>query len=108
MPRPNHKPSSNGCGIPGFSVKDEWKFESCCDKHDHCYDTCDVRKTKEYCDNEFKECMNTLCKKITKQQGKYKQCLDQAKLYVQMTTIFGCNSFVSSREKACLCGKDEL
>jgi hypothetical protein len=36
-------------------------LDSCCDKHDICYDTCGTLRTK--CDNDFEKCMKTICGK---------------------------------------------
>ncbi len=40
-PNPKHKPTFNGCGIPGMKVERVSEgFTECCNKHDICYDTC--------------------------------------------------------------------
>ncbi|KAI3389737.1 hypothetical protein SNEBB_008149 [Seison nebaliae] len=60
---------SNGCGpLCGGaitrSVLDFYglvPFEKCCDEHDICYSSCQDGDTKEFCDNEFFNCMYNFC-----------------------------------------------
>eukprot|EP01120_Amphizonella_sp_Union-15-10_P008298 TRINITY_DN2966_c0_g1_i1.p1 TRINITY_DN2966_c0_g1~~TRINITY_DN2966_c0_g1_i1.p1 ORF type:complete len:147 (-),score=11.30 TRINITY_DN2966_c0_g1_i1:6-446(-) len=110
IPKPNHKPSFNGCGITGMLVKSDFDFTNCCNEHDLCYDTCLPDRDKEACDSEFLECMNKVCRSSKLSQEVEKQCLGNAKLFFIGTTSFGCNSFMESRKMACLCdrGIDEL
>ncbi|KAK3573493.1 hypothetical protein QTP86_025319, partial [Hemibagrus guttatus] len=62
FPRPGYKPSANGCGshVFGSPFNVEIPFiTSCCDQHDHCYDTCGQKKRD--CDEQFQGCLNTIC-----------------------------------------------
>uniref|UniRef100_A0A673ZV11 Phospholipase A2 group XIIA n=1 Tax=Salmo trutta TaxID=8032 RepID=A0A673ZV11_SALTR len=70
--RPGYKPSPpNGCGTPllGFQVIDIGipSLTKCCNQHDRCYDTCN--RDKHDCDNEFQECLETICRRLQKMLG---------------------------------------
>jgi secretory phospholipase A2 len=67
----SHVPTSNGCGPAGMQIESKFKLESCCDKHDLCYDTCG--KTRTECDKQFESCMNKICKSL-KSKSKQQQC----------------------------------
>ena len=66
MPISGTSPSSNGCGSGGFIKIDFSKydnfsgFNSCCNKHDICYNTCG--STKLACDSVFNDCLNAAVK----------------------------------------------
>ena len=58
----NYTMVTNGCGSYGVSInfeKNLTEFNSCCNIHDICYQTCS--KTKEICDNTFKNCLTDVC-----------------------------------------------
>ncbi|XP_045578811.1 group XIIA secretory phospholipase A2-like isoform X1 [Salmo salar] len=46
-------------GIPSLT--------KCCNQHDRCYDTCN--RDKHDCDNEFQECLETICRRLQKMLG---------------------------------------
>lgn len=65
-PKPNHKPSSNGCGTSGWKGKlvpemPLWMidFSSSCNSHDLCYSTCNSSRSK--CDQAFLKDMLDAC-----------------------------------------------
>ena len=65
MPISGRSPSSNGCGSVvitiDFSKYDNLSgFNSCCNKHDICYNTCGG--TKLVCDSTFNDCLNAAVK----------------------------------------------
>ena len=66
MPISGTSPSSNGCGSGGFIKIDFSKydnfsgFNSCCNKHDICYNSCS--RTKSKCDFDFLVCLNDAVK----------------------------------------------
>jgi RHS repeat-associated protein len=56
-----------GPGWLGDIIVDDYKFGSCCQKHDDCYSgkpgyRCKKRKD---CDNDFCQCMNETCEKVS-------------------------------------------
>jgi len=98
---PLHTPSSNGCGTNVIKIKTDIDFTPCCNIHDICYDTCDPKLTKSVCDNNFKDCMYTMCKELATDLKQ--KCTTHADIFSATTGILGCSSFTSSRQNACLC-----
>uniref|UniRef100_A0A4W5Q3K6 Phospholipase A2, group XIIA n=1 Tax=Hucho hucho TaxID=62062 RepID=A0A4W5Q3K6_9TELE len=70
-PRPGYKPHPpNGCGSPLFGFQFDIGIPSltkCCNQHDRCYDTCN--RDKHDCDDEFQECLETICGRLQKMLG---------------------------------------
>ncbi|KAM5343023.1 hypothetical protein ACJ41O_013989 [Fusarium nematophilum] len=60
----NARPSnSNGCGpANGVDRVPDWKFGSCCDGHDNCFDDCG--ETFERCNDVFHGCMKGKCYEV--------------------------------------------
>lgn len=57
-----HQVVPRGCGAKGIrsnKLVAEYRFHSCCNRHDVCYSDC--RETFELCNFEFKECMLEKC-----------------------------------------------
>ncbi|XP_014065066.2 group XIIA secretory phospholipase A2-like isoform X2 [Salmo salar] len=69
--QPGYKPSPpNGCGSPLLGFQFDIGIPSltkCCNQHDRCYDTCN--RDKHDCDNEFQECLETICRRLQKMLG---------------------------------------
>lgn len=76
-PNPAHKPSHNGCGVPGFMVSSEYDMTECCNVHDVCYDTCGKSRSK--CDQDFLDCMNKKCERWKGQ--KQEECKGTASMF---------------------------
>ncbi|EKX43127.1 hypothetical protein GUITHDRAFT_140707 [Guillardia theta CCMP2712] len=59
--REGHKPTFNGCGVPGFMIDSKHGLTECCNQHDICYHTCQTGKSQkkgmEICDKDFEKCM---------------------------------------------------
>lgn len=108
VPRPGHKPKSNGCGTGGLGidVSEFPDFTKCCDKHDFCYDTCGRSRAK--CDTDFKTCLEKVCHRYDK-EGRFTRssqrsnCDQTAGLMYGGTAGFGCGAYQESQKKACLC-----
>lgn len=103
-----HKPTSNGCGVPGMSLTREQlgsltDMTKCCDEHDICYGTCN--KVKEMCDYDFKKCLYKVCAAVQDKvadsitQG----CKSTAKLLYTATVTLGCKFYKLAQEEACYC-----
>ncbi|CAN8001465.1 unnamed protein product [Ixodes hexagonus] len=108
VPRPVHRSSANGCGTGGFrlpaSALPHPDFETCCNRHDICYDTCGENKTS--CDERFGKCMTGVCETMISGRD---NCLATSRLFTTMTTNHGCDPFLQSQKKACVCrAADEL
>ena len=62
---------SNGCGSYNihidFSVFQMDGFNSCCDRHDVCYQNCD--QTKNHCDDTFEGCLQSFCDRWTAREA---------------------------------------
>ena len=41
---------------------------SCCNKHDICYDSCGT--DRDECDDEFKQCLDKMCRELKKDLSK--------------------------------------
>ncbi len=104
-----HEPTSNGCGSLDFLFDDseesfvyvEKEFSSCCDIHDHCYDTC--LEDKDECDLKFKKCLYKVCRS---KKGEYfgtKKCKLKAKLFYMTVLGVGCQSYLEAQKQACQC-----
>ena len=70
------------------------EFEACCDRHDKCYDTCNKNKAK--CDQEFKNCLTSVCQ-VANTQGRFDQDEFSGMLsfsfllsYIQVHFLYGC------------------
>jgi len=104
---PAHQPRTNGCGTDFLRVTDEFNFTPCCDKHDICYDSCQLKdRHRDTCDKDFLQCMQSTCK--TTYKGKKSECLSTAAMYNMATTSFGCKLYKECQSKACSCQKSDL
>uniref|UniRef100_A0A6B0UWN1 Putative phospholipase a2 group xii n=1 Tax=Ixodes ricinus TaxID=34613 RepID=A0A6B0UWN1_IXORI len=108
VPRPAHRSSANGCGTGDFKIPASAlphpEFETCCNRHDICYDTCGENRTS--CDEIFEKCMTGVCQ--TRASSK-DNCLATSRLFTTMTAEHGCDPFLKSQKKACVCrATDEL
>ncbi|XP_077544771.1 group XIIA secretory phospholipase A2-like [Haemaphysalis longicornis] len=107
-PRASHKKSANGCGTEGFrlpaSALPHPDFETCCNEHDLCYDTCLADKAR--CDSDFEQCMSHVCDtKVTKAAAR-ESCASTANLFLTMTRNLGCEPFLQSQRSACTCDSE--
>lgn len=71
-----------------LTVEGEEDFTTCCDVHDACYATCGI--SKDHCENDFKRCMQRMCKEIFTSNSK---CESATETYVMGTTAFGGGGF---------------
>lgn len=110
VPRPGHVPSSNGCGSMGITLDTRHfpGFNSCCDKHDKCYDTCNNDRDK--CDEAFEDCIDNVCDeaKLTQSADRVAFCVNAAGVMQTAARGLGCNSFKDSQKKACVCQGDAI
>lgn len=92
-------PESNACSKPpGFEIRGEEDFTYCCDRHDVCYETCNMNK--DYCESEFEKCMKNLCRTNFK---KNPECQQAAQMYTMGTSMFGGGAFAESQDQFCTC-----
>ena len=105
-PRPEHKPSSNGCGANGIALEVDIDTRSCCDAHDMCYDTC--QKSKLDCDNEFQTCLRQVCKVKASDSELLEECNNRNQLMVVGATAFGCKAYLDAQKNACMCTHEDL
>uniref|UniRef100_A0A0K2TTF9 Group XIIA secretory phospholipase A2like [Megachile rotundata] n=2 Tax=Lepeophtheirus salmonis TaxID=72036 RepID=A0A0K2TTF9_LEPSM len=111
VPKRHHQPTSNGCGSFGYLFppenNDNWiyverEFSACCDRHDHCYDTCN--EDKDDCDLVFKRCLYSVCKSKDILLAK-KTCQAKAKMFYLAVIGLGCQSYKEAQKEACNCVK---
>ena len=110
-PKPNHVPTSNGCGSLDFLFDDsedsfiyvEKDFQNCCNEHDFCYDQCGV--DKDQCDLKFKKCLYNTCKAKKHEYLDGKKCRLKAKLFYVTVIGVGCQSFLDAQKESCDCVK---
>lgn len=92
-------PESNACSKPaGISIGGEEDYTYCCDRHDVCYETCNI--DKDYCEAEFSKCLQMLCRTLFSAN---KGCSQAASMYVMGTQMFGGNGFAVSQQEYCEC-----
>lgn len=114
VPKPDHKPTSNGCGSLEFLFDDseeswihvERDFTKCCDDHDLCYDTCGA--DKDECDLKFKKCLYRTCKGKKIEFFDSKKCRLKAKLFYITVLGVGCQPYINAQKEACQCIRSEL
>ncbi|CAB4060898.1 COPS2 [Lepeophtheirus salmonis] len=106
VPKRHHQPTSNGCGSFGYLFppenNDNWiyverEFSACCDRHDHCYDTCN--EDKDDCDLVFKRCLYSVCKSKDILLAK-KTCQAKAKMFYLAVIGLGCQSYKEAQKEA--------
>lgn len=112
VPVADYKPTSNGCGSTKWQalagdvlLPYNDKFESCCDTHDVCFGTCgapDLTGSFKDCNSDFKDCMDSKCKKI-KNFFSEKVCKATATLVYKAVKEGGENPYEASQKKACKC-----
>lgn len=98
--RPNHRPSSNGCGSGGFKL-DVAKYpgvEACCHEHDVAYDTCGVER--DVADRQFSKCLSNAC---AKQGNLRKECESTIQMMNMGAALLGCKPYLDSQRNACQC-----
>jgi secretory phospholipase A2 len=85
---PKHKPTANGCGIPGMQLDDVSSgFTSCCNEHDYCYDTCN--NDKALCDSVFLRCMESSCEDDQQGAAEIDACKGKATMFYTACQMFG-------------------
>mmetsp|Transcript_98100 Transcript_98100/g.158173 ORF Transcript_98100/g.158173 Transcript_98100/m.158173 type:complete len:200 (-) Transcript_98100:587-1186(-) len=106
--REGHKPTWNGCGVPGFMVDTQFGMTECCNAHDICYHTCKIgkeqKKGQDICDTQFEKCMQARCQsdKGQDQEG----CNGEVSMMTTGVRMFGCGAYESSQAEACACDLD--
>jgi len=111
VPDPNHKATFNGCGPEGstrivlIGKVLAPHFQSCCDKHDLCYGTCDPTN-KNKCDEDFYDCMKQKCNE--KYSTSLKKplnlaCKAEGSVLFKAVEKLGKNAYNSSQNNACVC-----
>ncbi|XP_014065059.1 group XIIA secretory phospholipase A2 [Salmo salar] len=107
-PRPGYKPTPpNGCGSPLFGFQFDIGIPSltkCCNQHDRCYDTCN--RDKHDCDNEFQECLETICRRLQKMLGlaqSVQACENTVTLLFEAVMHMGCKPYMDSQRDSCIC-----
>ncbi|XP_065837229.1 group XIIA secretory phospholipase A2-like [Oscarella lobularis] len=105
MPRPDHKPTSNGCGSSGITVNTKGfpGLEKCCDTHDYCYDTCGENRND--CDGTFERCMTDYCddRVAITDESRREECQRLANVMGAGVSGFGCQAYLESQAGACNC-----
>lgn len=96
--------SANGCGPQGFQIKEEFGLHKCCNMHDLCFSTCGT--THQFCELEFRHCLEKACKKPLK--GTEAQCMQQVTAFTHMTRSFGEGFHASSQRDSCTCMPEEI
>ena len=99
---PDMVPNMNGCGSYGihidFSKLHMSEFDDCCNCHDNCYETCNVKKS--YCDDVFENCLKNNCIKWSiERKWDYVQNLGMIKINVYslfMQKLIVSHSFINS------------
>eukprot|EP00211_Chloroparvula_japonica_P016235 CAMPEP_0119133808 /NCGR_PEP_ID=MMETSP1310-20130426/13646_1 /TAXON_ID=464262 /ORGANISM="Genus nov. species nov., Strain RCC2339" /LENGTH=192 /DNA_ID=CAMNT_0007124511 /DNA_START=84 /DNA_END=662 /DNA_ORIENTATION=+ len=103
VPDETHVSTSNGCGSSGEfnygAFAGAFDFTECCDKHDHCYDTCGAGKPN--CEDEFLSCMQFVCKLYNGEDAT--RCGRQANIFHGAVLHFGCFAYQNSQQNACMC-----
>ena len=93
-----------------MNVDEHPGFESCCNRHDICYDTCNSDRTK--CDDDFKTCLRYACdlESVHSQHNKKKlqQCHQMVDIMHSGTVGLGCTAFKEAQRNACLCNGKKL
>ncbi|XP_038843947.1 group XIIA secretory phospholipase A2-like [Salvelinus namaycush] len=107
-PRPGYKPTPpNGCGSPLFGFQFDIGIPSltkCCNQHDRCYDTCN--RDKHDCDDEFQECLETICRRLQKMLGlaqSVQACENTVTLLFEAVMHMGCKPYMDSQRDSCIC-----
>jgi hypothetical protein len=99
VPRIDYRPEANGCGPAGMRQRDGdvYGLHECCNGHDTCYSACGT--TFDYCEKQFKRCMQSKCK--ASKGGSH--CEDTATAFAGMTAMFGQNFHQQGMQEACQC-----
>ncbi|XP_042249624.1 group XIIA secretory phospholipase A2 [Thunnus maccoyii] len=108
VPRPGYKqPPPNGCGSPLFGFQFDIGIPSmtkCCNQHDRCYDTCG--REKHDCDEEFQDCLETICRNVQKTLGlaySVQACESAVTLLFDAVMHLGCKPYLDSQRDSCVC-----
>jgi len=117
-PNKNHKPllnkeyifTSNGCGAHGIKINVNNDIEECCDLHDACYSICGI--SRDFCEQQFDKCLKQKCRNFNNNNNNNnnrhgikneQNCLETINLLTMGSSMFGCQSFVSSQNESCIC-----
>ncbi|KAF0977046.1 hypothetical protein FDP41_003699 [Naegleria fowleri] len=113
-PKPNFKPSYNGCGPRQSELMRRLgsilfdSFTPCCNEHDMCYETCG--QVREDCDRKLYECMKSTCKKLYSSSfAKRSWCLVKAegiKMGLEPDSDVACTAFAVAQQRGCDCPDD--
>ncbi|CAG9812139.1 unnamed protein product [Chironomus riparius] len=103
VPNPNYQKTFNGCGSKGITVDPSKlprpQFEQCCNSHDYCYDTCNIKKDE--CDTAFRNCMLIACGNAFDCDTKV--CKANTEAFYNIVKQLGCSSYLEAQKGACLC-----
>eukprot|EP00064_Thunnus_orientalis_P011374 superscaffoldBa00001640_g11405 len=83
-------------GIPSMT--------KCCNQHDRCYDTCG--REKHDCDEEFQDCLETVCRNVQKTLGlaySVQACESAVTLLFDAVMHLGCKPYLDSQRDSCVC-----
>lgn len=97
----------DGCGTYGIHIQYSMciYLNDCCNKHDACYYLCG--KTKETCDQEFKDC--TQNPTVIENDSKFdinevkNGCKSLGNGMVGLVEALGCSAFTKAQDEACQC-----
>ncbi len=113
VPRPGHRPTSNGCGTKSVKVSDTWpekgkcagaraKWVQACNRHDVCYGTC--QKQKDGCDSKFCNALDAACDAaFSKSSTCRAKCKSRAADYCAGVKLVGQEAYKRAQKEACLC-----
>lgn len=102
---PAHKKRSDGCGSYGihFQIGAVPGATECCNEHDLCYDTCN--RDKRICDRILERCLQKICYNLKGEisNKKEEECTTVAQYIFGGVSALGCDAYVESQRKACIC-----
>ena len=61
-------------------------FESCCEVHDICYDSCTLR---DNCDRDFGLCMRNGCAHLSEEPSDFDECVNKSGVFLSAVENFG-------------------
>mmetsp|Transcript_1956 Transcript_1956/g.2143 ORF Transcript_1956/g.2143 Transcript_1956/m.2143 type:complete len:269 (-) Transcript_1956:31-837(-) len=93
----------NGCGPHSVPLQEAFGLTKCCNSHDVCYSTCGT--SHEWCELEYKRCMDKVCKKP--KIGTEKLCKMQAESFTQFTAQIDWDHELNQRQ-SCTCMPKEI
>jgi len=96
-----------GSGWSNYVVPDNWfgwyNFNSACDAHDKCYDTCKASKTS--CDDNFLRNMMNTCSTLQPNSYWRNHCEGTSYIYYSAVRDHGQSAYDNAQNEACKCKK---